>query len=460
MKKPKLLILSDSLLHMSGVGRMTKNITLGIIKDFDIVQIAASPQDDPNIGKILDLSQTLNKDLSLTDCHLKLYPIKGFGNPNLLRDVIKLEKPNIILHFTDPRRWEWLYQMEHEIRQQMPITYYHVWDNFPSPDYNKSYYESCDSIMCISQLTKQIVEDVTDKLALPRNNINYIPHGINTDLCFPITTELRNKNLDIYTQTEQKLIGDKQYDFVLLFNNRNILRKNVPDIIESYSMLINSLTKKQASGTLLVLKTKPTDQNGSNLIEVIDKLQKTTKHKMNVSVIDSKLTDVELNILYNLSDVVINVASQEGWGLSSTEAMATGTMIINNVTGGLQDQCRFSNIKDEWVSVIKTKDEFNTLNYGSWCVPIYPITSNMIGSQPTPYLYDDRISTHDLFKAMEKVYNLDDKQRTENGLNGRLWLLKDESNFTLSGMSNRINKELKRVLKTWKPKEKIKLIKF
>ena len=42
-----------------------------------------------------------------------------------------------------------------------------------------------------------------------------------------------------------------------------------------------------------------------------------------------------------MSDAQILLTSNEGWGLTLTEAMLTGNPIIANVTGGMQDQMRF-----------------------------------------------------------------------------------------------------------------------
>ena len=47
------------------------------------------------------------------------------------------------------RFWEWLYQMEHEVRQNIPIFYYNIWDDLPYPMWNEPFYESCDLIMNI-----------------------------------------------------------------------------------------------------------------------------------------------------------------------------------------------------------------------------------------------------------------------------------------------------------------------
>ena len=69
---------------------------------------------------------------------------------------MKVEKPDAILHFTDPRFWGWLYAMEHEIRQQIPILYYTIWDDLPFPHWNENAYESCDLLMAISKQTYNI----------------------------------------------------------------------------------------------------------------------------------------------------------------------------------------------------------------------------------------------------------------------------------------------------------------
>ena len=69
-------------------------------------------------------------------------------------------QPDAILHFTDPRYWRWLYEIEAEIRENIPILFYHIWDDLPDPKYNRDYYESCDWLGCISRQTYGIVSRV------------------------------------------------------------------------------------------------------------------------------------------------------------------------------------------------------------------------------------------------------------------------------------------------------------
>ena len=38
-----------------------------------------------------------------------MYPVNDYGNPDLLRQIIKLEKPDAIMLVTDPRYFIWLF---------------------------------------------------------------------------------------------------------------------------------------------------------------------------------------------------------------------------------------------------------------------------------------------------------------------------------------------------------------
>ena len=97
------------------------------------------------------------------------------------------EKPDAILHYTDPRFWRWLYEMEHEIRQEIPIFYYNIWDDWPAPHYNEFFYESSDLIMNISKQTVAIVKEVAKKRTRTDWDCTYLPHGVSEKWFKPIS---------------------------------------------------------------------------------------------------------------------------------------------------------------------------------------------------------------------------------------------------------------------------------
>ena len=41
-----------------------------------------------------------------------------------------IERPDYYSSLSDPRFWGWLYHMEHELRQEIPIFYYNIWDDW------------------------------------------------------------------------------------------------------------------------------------------------------------------------------------------------------------------------------------------------------------------------------------------------------------------------------------------
>ena len=106
-----------------------------------------------------------------------LQPVDGYGDKETLRNVIKQFEPDIVYFMTDPRFWGWLWEMEQEIRSQCSLLYYHVWDNYPLPMYNKASYESNDFIASISKLTQDCVEGVA-----PTVDSEYVPHAVDNTI--------------------------------------------------------------------------------------------------------------------------------------------------------------------------------------------------------------------------------------------------------------------------------------
>ena len=108
---------------------------------------------------------------------LVIYPVDGYGNAEMIRSLIRLQKPDILWFMTDPRFYGWLWEVENEIRAAVPMVYYHVWDNYPYPKFNKVWYDSSDVVVTISKVTDDIVKTISPDL-----DVRYIPHAVNTDI--------------------------------------------------------------------------------------------------------------------------------------------------------------------------------------------------------------------------------------------------------------------------------------
>jgi glycosyltransferase involved in cell wall biosynthesis len=91
------------------------------------------------------------------------------------------------------------------------------------------------------------------------------------------------------------------------------------------------------------MHTQPVEEHGTDLNAVIELF--CSEDYINVHFTGGMLDQTRMNWLYNLADTCILLTSNEGWGLSLTEALLlAGKCIIANVTGGMQDQMRF--VKD------------------------------------------------------------------------------------------------------------------
>ena len=441
-KRKTILFLADDMRMPSGIGTMTRELILGTAHIFNYVHVGAGIN-HPDAGKVFDISGDVNNEAGITDASVIMYPYNGYGDQGLIRYLLTNHKIDAIMHFTDPRYWVWLYQMSAEIRQQIPIFYYHIWDDLPAPHYNKAFYESCDLLMGISKQSVNISHlvlgegnftELTDKTtaeeiaqALPKTC--YVPHGINHNIFKKLEP---SPELGLF---KSHLFKGEEVEFSILYNNRNIRRKMTSDIILAFKLFTSKLTPEQTKKARLVMHTQPVDENGTNLLAVIDTL--CPELVDNIIFTDARYSPEDMCKLYNSCDVTINIGSNEGWGLSSTESMMSGTPIINNVTGGLQDQCRFEDENGEW---IKLTPEFATNHtgkykkHGKWVKPVYPAAINLQGSIPTPYIFDDRADIRDVARAMMAWYEIPAEERAECGLAGREWAMSQEAGFTAENM--------------------------
>ena len=459
MKKKKILLLSDDLRMSSGVGCVSKEFVLGTVGHYDWVQIGGAIK-HPETGKVFDMRDDIRKvSPEVENPYLMIYPCDGYGDQELLRAVMRKEKPDAILHYTDPRFWQWLYQMEHEIRSKIPIFYYNIWDDLPYPMWNEPFYESCDLIMNISKQTVNIVNNVWHQEPPEDWQVTYIPHGINQDVFKPLPSD--DEGYQKFMKESNHPVED--YEFVVFYNARNIRRKLPGDVILSFSTFVDMIPEEKRNKCLLLMHTNPVDENGTDLLAVSD----AVAPGKNVKFSTEKITPEGLNYLYNFADVTINLASNEGFGLGTAESVMAGTPMIVNVTGGMQDQCGFRLdgkllTAEDYTEIHSLHDEKKwkdnpRLTYGSWTKPVWPTNRSLQGSIPTPYLFDDRPSFEDAAEKLYEWYQTPKEDRDKVGLEGREWMLRDDTCLSAKRMSERFIEDMDRGFEKWTPRKQFKL---
>ena len=390
-KKIKVLTLSDHPLSPSGVGTQTKNVCEALLKTekFQVISLGgAIKHDDYTVAKIEPYGDNWT-----------IYPIDGYGNKEMIRSILRTEKPDILWFMTDPRFYGWLWEMENEIRPLVPMVYYHVWDNKPYPFFNKKYYDSNDKIFTISKVTDEIVKNVSPDIAS-----EYFPHAVDGGLFTPLTSEQKAEI------RKQSLPETDHHKTIFFWNNRNARRKQSGTLIWWLKEWLDKTNNHQ--DVQLLMHTDPKDNNGQDLQHLISHLELDQHRQVLLST--KKVSPQHLSAMYGMCDCTINISDAEGFGLSTLESLSCGTPIIVNMTGGLQEQITDGT---EWFGI-----------------PIYPSSKAIIGSQLVPYIYEDRISKEHFFSAMDKMMALGNEGRKEMGLQGREFVLK---NYNFDDFSNR-----------------------
>lgn len=463
MAKKKILLLSDDLRLTSGIATVSRDMVIGTCHKYDWFQVGAAIN-HPDKGKLLDLSEDAKNVTGVQDASVKIFCNDGYGDPFLIRQIIQSEKPDAILHFTDPRFWEWLYAMEHEIRMNIPILYLNIWDDIPDPYWNKEAYSSCDLLMAISKQTYGINTRVLNRFegTVSTGRITYVPHGIDSNMFYPLTMGDKSWN-DLLTESN-KIRGNNKDRFVVFWNNRNIHRKHPGDVVLAYRHMCELIDKNGGNASndaILVMHGAPIDPNGTDLTAVVSELCPYP-----VMFSDKIIPGQGLNILYNVADVVVNMASNEGFGLGTAEALSSGTPIVVNVTGGLQDQCGFINPKtgkyftaDDYIEIktLHRKDEWGNLQHGEWVKPVWPSNISLQGSVPTPYIFDDRADFREVGQALYEWYKTPKEERKAAGQKGAEFVRNPEVGMSRDNMCQRVVDSIDGCFETFQPRNRFEL---
>ena len=345
-----------------------------------------------------------------------IMPVNGYGDAQTLRGHVLSFKPDIIWFMTDPRFYEWLWHMEDELRENCSLVYYHVWDNYPRPDFNDKYYESTDLINCHSHITYEMVKEKWPE------RTNFIPHALPEDVFCKISPSQK-------ASARRQLLGDKRKDdFVLLWVNRNAKRKRPSDLLWSFKQFLDGIEKVgDRKPATLVMHTDPFDQEGPDLVEI----SKLYDLEDNLIFSNQRVGFDEMNLLHNCADCYINISYAEGFGLGTLEAMQTGTPIVAAKTGGLTRQ------------VVDHRD--GSENGAAVDIAL----RSLVGSQQVPYIYEDYVDNEDVAAGITKIYKMTPDEREK--LSQKVIDYVD-SEFNFQNTIDMWDETLKDMLENWKDK--------
>ncbi len=403
-EKFKILMLSDHLLSTSGVGCQSRYLASGLVDKgcWTIRQFGAA------------LKHENHETVQVHD-DIIIKPIDGFGDPNILRTALATERPDVLFLFTDPRFFTWVWEMEDEIHQICPIAYWHVWDNFPRPNFNDLFYESTDLINCHSHVTYEICNEVWPE------RTNFVPHALPQDVFYPLSVQDK-------ATWKERIVGHERKDwFTAFWVNRNAKRKRPADVLWAWKLFLDKTEKRDA---VLLMHTDPFDQEGPNLMSVGEHYGIMDNLIFSTDRIDFD----QMNILHNVSDCCVNIAFAEGFGLATLESMQTGKPIIAAKTGGLTRQ------------VVDHRDGSEN------GIALEIRHKTVVGSQGVPFIYEDYASVEETADAFFSLYSMAEDERNALGQKARDYVL-DE--FNIENTIDQWHNTLSKLITDWREGKRV-----
>jgi len=406
-KKKKILLLSDHALSTSGVGCQSRFLMNGLVETgkWTVRQFGAA------------IKHSDYRSVKVNDDFI-IKPVDGFGDQQLIKTTLAVERPDVLILFTDPRFFIWLWEMEDEVHQICPIAYWHVWDNRPVPDFNKVLYDSTDLINCHSYDTYEYVKD------LAPGRTNFVPHAVPKELFYPMDPS------EIQKQKAAVLGPERSDHFTAFWVNRNAKRKRPGDLLWAWSKFVNNLEKNHGHRkATLLMHTDPGDHEGPNLYSMVEMLE----IKDNVVFSVDRIEFEKMNVLHNICDFTINISYAEGFGLSTLEAMMCAKPIIAAHTGGQKRQ------------VVDHRDG----SENGFAVPIE--FQSLVGSQNVPYIFEDYCSTDVIAEKIMKMYELGPTGRAALGQKAYKYA---QSEFNIKDVINRWDETLTELTENWRKRYK------
>lgn len=293
--------------------------------------------------------------------------------------------------------------------------------------------------------------------------VTYVPHGIDANMFKPL-----DKNSPTWNALQEenlKLRKDNPNRFVVFWNNRNIHRKHPGDVVLAFKemcMKVDAAGGDAKKDCVLLMHTAPVDGNGTHIPAIVEELCPEYPVAFSNGVIPSE----QLNVMYNVADVVINIASNEGFGLGTAEAIMAGTPIVVNVTGGLQDQCGFINPEtgtyftaEDYVKIgtLHRREKWGHLEHGKWVKPIWPSNISLQGSVPTPYIFDDRADYVEAGQALYEWYQTPRDERKEAGLAGREFALQQDTALNRDRMCQLAIDSIEKCFESFVPRQRYQI---
>ena len=309
---------------------------------------------------------------------------KGFGEKEI-NEYVKKISPDIVIVYNDIIVISTLIKALDTLpdRKFKIIPYIDIVYKNEKKEMLKFIHDNIDGCIAFTDYWKQMLID-DNNYTKP---VWTLEHAFNKNLYYPIPQHIARKYFEINDD-----------DFIIMNLNRNQPRKRWDHCIMAF---IKFISKHLNTKIKLMILTAVT--GAWNLTEIM--MNEARKYKIEMSQLKNhfifiqnpqKLTDKEINIMYNVADIGLNTCDGEGFGLCNFEQAGVGIpQIVPNI-GGFRD---FFNEQNS----IPITPKFSLYN---------DVSKDVVGGELEICAIDDYVD------ALEKYY----KKRTlikEHGIQSR-----------------------------------------
>lgn len=301
--KKKLLLLTDTPVVTTGLGRICNELAKRFLKDYDVA-----------------IAGWHHKPLRYNLPYF-IYPLIKNSDENSIRTILYDFRPDVILAIGDI--WDFFYLMgpQQEYRDRInnnfkSILWVTVDGEWINPNWG-NVIRSFDNIVSFSKFGLNEIKKYSSR------NFSYVYPGVDTKVFYPYGKEHKWDASSI----------DINKTFVATMIGQNHDRKNIPMALDVFAEF-----SKDKDDTFLFLATNTNSQSGNDIFTIIkhNKLINKVAVVKNVNYFNG-VKDAQINLLYNMATVIINTSIGEGLGLPLLEAQAANCLpICTNYAAGAE----------------------------------------------------------------------------------------------------------------------------
>lgn len=302
----KLLWYGETPYIETGSGQIAKHLLPVFQQLFDTITLVPINQwwTQPNLPENLEIVEVTEGD--------------DVWNIQSAKRCIMADGYDVLFLTTDINRIDDLRaEIEHARTRGVPVVIYAATDsNVYSPRFH-SILELADAAVLYSNWSQRLVN-----MLLPDVETSVIYLGSEPDSLYPLSQEERRK-------ARSELFGIEDDETFLVLNvNRNQVRKDL-----ARSMAAFHLFHIKCPNSMLYMHAKQEDCGGNLPFQAMALGLRVRKPAEVIFCpeaynVTGGCSRADLNRIYNAADVAISTATGEGWGLTTTEAMAAGTPFI------------------------------------------------------------------------------------------------------------------------------------